>query len=476
MIGSIGLTSQLPKQTYTTEQKLWLSENSLRSVRQSAPEINVKGVAAAKPIAFGAQESHITADMNVRYKDKNGATVTAYDLRFIAAYVIANPDGQQATTIEMVFPFPQTAAVLSEVTFMVDGVEPSGVTYSMQGIQWKATLDAGQARQVEVRYRADGVGSFGYSVPSAQRIKDLDLRVTIRGANEIRLPEAALEPTARQDTPQETTLAWRYLNTITNRNIQVELPARPKLAFAQRVERLGQFFMQLALAAPVLTALFLLCWLALMRLEARRVAVEHTVLLGMGFFLFYPLFIFSAGLLELPLAFILSVVVAGALVVGFGVRVLGGRFVAAYLVPLLIVFYGLLTRGLTEPRTLGVTLVSSAVILLALFMWRVSRRKPQAANVAEPEPPAAPAPVEERAPEPHPAAPEPIQDEQPPVPHAERYCVHCGQRTANDFRFCPQCGKGAQATHTCVQCGLEYIPAGDLPSFCPACGNSLVVK
>ena len=174
-------------------------------------------------------------------------------------------------------------------------------------------------------------------------------------------------------------MSWRYLNTITNRNVQVELPALPRLAYAQRVDRLGQFFLQLALAAPLLTALFLLFWLAAMRLESLRVAREHTVLLGIGFFLFYPLFIFSAGFMDLPLAFVVSLIVAGALVVGYVVRAIGSQMVTIYLVPLLIVFYCLLTRGLTAPRYLGMMLVISAVVLAALFMWRVSRHKPQAA-------------------------------------------------------------------------------------------------
>ena len=77
---------------------------------------------------------------------------------------------------------------------------------------------------------------------------------------------------------------------------------------------------------------------------------------------------------------------AGALVVGFGVRALGGRLVTMYLIPLLIVFYGLLTRGLTEPHYLGLMLVISSVVLVALFMWRISRRKPGLAPVEEAQP------------------------------------------------------------------------------------------
>jgi hypothetical protein len=482
MVGSIGLTSQLPRRVYTTEQQEWLALNNQLRVRQSAPEMNYspfsalgdKSFVIPKPAALGARESHITADMNVRYKEKNGATVTAYDLRFAAAYLIANPDAQHPITLEMNFPFPLTAAVLSEVTFVVDGVEPPGVTFSMPGINWKAVLDPGQERKVEVRYRAEGVGSFAYDVPQSQRMRDFDLRVTIRGAHEITLPESALEPTERQNGDNETVLSWRYLNTLTNRNVQVELPARPRLAFAQRVEQLGPFFLQLALAAPVLTALFLLLWLAFTRLESPRVAHEHTALLGIGFFLFYPLFIFLAAFVELSLAWALALIVAGALVVGFSVRLLGGRLATIYLIPLLIIFYGLLARGLTEPRYLGLMLVISSVMLLALAMWRLSNRKRPVI--------ATPAPVEEAKPSALVQEEAPVEKAKPDVSPVdddekdERYCGHCGQRIKGSFKFCPQCGQGTQVTRQCERCGLEYIPSENAPSFCPACGNSLAVS
>lgn len=303
MVGSIGLTALMPRRVYTAEQEKWLADNDRRRVNQLAPQVNynvlseIAGgkVAPLPPIALAARESHITADMNVRYKDKDGATVTAYDLTFVGTYLIANPDTQNASSVDVNFPFPQTAAVLSEVTLSIDGAEPPDVTYSMQGIQWKAVFEPGQERKVEVHYRAEGVGSFAYGVPQSQRMRNFDLQVTIRGAQDIQVPESALAPTVRQDGAKETVLTWRYANTITNRSVQVELPARPKLAFVQRVEKLGQFFMPLAFAAPLLTVLFLACWLVVARLESLRMPHEHTALVGIGFFLFYPLFVFSAA-------------------------------------------------------------------------------------------------------------------------------------------------------------------------------------
>jgi predicted RNA-binding Zn-ribbon protein involved in translation (DUF1610 family) len=142
----------------------------------------------------------------------------------------------------------------------------------------------------------------------------------------------------------------------------------------------------------------------------------------------------------------------------------------------------LLTRGLTAPRYLGLMLVISAVVLAALFMWRVSRHKPQAAAIAAPVEEAKPTTVAEEkqvAPTAEEIAAPMEEAEQTPPHHAEdtqRYCAHCGQRIESSFQFCPRCGKGAQVTRQCARCGLEYIPAGKMPGFCPACGNSLVVE
>jgi predicted RNA-binding Zn-ribbon protein involved in translation (DUF1610 family) len=156
--------------------------------------------------------------------------------------------------------------------------------------------------------------------------------------------------------------------------------------------------------------------------------------------------------------------------------------VTIYLVPLLMVFYCLLTRGLTAPRYLGLMLVISAVVLAALFMWRVSRHKLLAAATAAPVEEAKPTTVVEDE-QVAPADEEivvPVKEAGPtPSQHTEdteRYCAHCGQRIESSFQFCPRCGKDAQVTRQCARCGLEYIPAGEMPSYCPACGNSLAVE
>ncbi len=492
MVGVIGMTAGLSatRSYYTADEEQWLTENRQRQMVQAAPTINAykyegstSGIVdfydsdkpiAAPPIATGARESRVTADLKVSYKQQGGATVTAYDLQFNAAYLINNPAAQQVI-LDLVFPFPQNAAVLSEVNFEVDGVEPADVSYSMQYIRWRAVLEPGKDYKIEIHYRAEGVGSFGYGLPSAQRIRDFDLQVTIQGASEINIPESALGPTEQKDEDGKKSLTWRYNDVITNRSVQIELPARPSLAFAQKVEKLGDFFINLALAAPLMTVFFLLCLWVIARLESLRVAAENHVLLGIGFFLFYPLFIFSAGFLELPLAYIIALVVAGAMVLAYGVRVFSKRLAAIYLVPLLVVFFGLMTRALTVERFVdfGLMLVVSGVVLVALFMWRIGQARKLMAT--SPEPPAGPAPVVGQAPSTpatpvqEAAKPAPAQAPRPPSP--ERYCAHCGKRVEPGFKFCPHCGEDAQVLHKCAACGLEYIPAEGMPAYCPACGK-----
>lgn len=493
MVGLIGLAALLSysRSYYTPEQEQVLLDNEGRRVEQGAPLFNryygydlksdsekssIPGplpmTVTTQAAAVSARKSHVKVDMDVRYREREGVTVTAYDLKFVATYVIANPDAKQPAVLEMKFPFPQNASVLSEVGFTVDGSEPPAVTYSMNQIEWKAVFDPGQERTIRVSYRAEGVGSFAYALPSAQRLRELDLQVTVKGANVVNIPDTALQPTTRKDESGQVALGWHYKDVITNRRVEVELPARPSLAFVQRVERLGSFFMLLALAAPVLTCLFLAAVWAVGRLESLRIATEHAVLMGIGFFLFYPLFILAAGFVSPPVAFAIALVVGGGMVIGYGLQVLGKRLAIIYLIPLLMVFYGLLTRGLTSQRFLdfGLTVVISSIVVVALFMWRIS----QVRQVA-----AAPAPVVESVtPPPVQQARPPIQEVKPAAPpprNAERFCAQCGQRIEVSFKFCPACGREAQITRTCAGCGLEYIPAEGGPSFCPACGKTLNV-
>ncbi len=135
---------------------------------------------------------------------------------------------------------------------------------------------------------------------------------------------------------------------------------------------------------------------------------------------------------------------------------------------------------------LGVMLVISGVILVGLFMLRVSQKHRPAESLSgrlfEVAAPAGPSPAAQAvAAEPTPVeeagAAGPLAGEEPlppPLPKPSgRFCIHCGQGVGAEFKFCPQCGEEAQPTRRCGRCGLEYVPSDETLSFCPACGEAI---
>ena len=49
----------------------------------------------------------------------------------------------------------------------------------------------------------------------------------------------------------------------------------------------------------------------------------------------------------------------------------------------------------------------------------------------------------------------------------EWFCTECGAK--NSGNFCSECGTKRATKASCSNCG--YTPEGELPKFCPECGN-----
>ena len=66
-------------------------------------------------------------------------------------------------------------------------------------------------------------------------------------------------------------------------------------------------------------------------------------------------------------------------------------------------------------------------------------------------------------------APAPAEPEGPAA-----FCVYCGADLAEEFSFCPHCGKGAEITVKCERCGNALcLEAGTPYRYCPGCGQRL---
>jgi hypothetical protein len=484
IVAFVAVVGNLRTMAYTPSQRHFIEDNVYKNIAQRGVEVNfVAPAGALMPASIGALDNHISAKLEVRYEDREGVTLTFYDLDFVGLYRIANTaqlmgNETQAGEVpaapiaaELFFPFPGTVDMLHDVQFLVDGEEPADAQYSLQGIRWQTTLRPEEEREIEVRYKAKGVGSFAYSLEHNRRIRDLDAEIQVRGMAGSEVPNQALAPSAHTPGEGGDVFSWRYQGLITDQDIAIELPAR--LSLAQKVEKMSPLFAGLSFLAPALLVSFLACLAMALHLSQVRLRLEHYLLMGLGFFLFYPLLIFLASVLGLTAAAALSLLVISGLILVFLSKVENSPQTWAYAALLLVVFLGLFSLGLLT-RWRGLLLTAGGILLVGFFMQLAARLKAK-----EPVPP--PALLKEEGQivaeaEARVEIEETVEKREAVAQVAEetfaKFCPRCGRGLLPDYTFCPGCGHDERAFLGCQHCGRQHYAADrESLAFCPGCGS-----
>jgi len=488
IIAFVAVVSNLRAQVYTPSQRHFIEENVYKNIAQRAVEVNfVASAGALMPASIGALDNHISVELGVRYEDRGGVTLTFYDLDFTGLYRIANTaqatmnsetkaEEAHASTItaELFFPFPGTVDMLHDVQFLVDGEEPDDAQYSLQGIRWQTTLNPEEEREIEVRYKAKGVGSFAYSLDHNRRIRNLDAEIQVRGVAGTEVPNHALAPSAHTPSDDGDAFSWRYQGLITDQDIAIELPA--KLSLSQKVEKMSSLFANLSFLAPALMVFFLACLTLALRLSEVGLRLEHYLLIGLGFFLFYPLLIFLASVLGLTAAAALSLLAIGGLVLAFLRKVESSPQIWVYAAFLLAVFLGLFSLGLLT-RWRGLLLTVGGILLVGFFMQlaaRLKAREPVSPPVSLEEEGATVVEVEMGVEEiGRIANPAGVDTHQVAEETFEKFCPRCGRGLLPDYTFCPGCGHDERAFLACQHCGRQhYATDRESLAFCPSCGTA----
>jgi hypothetical protein len=506
------VTSDFAAEIYTADQRQALLVHDRLRLIQAAPvsnfyldtidgklvvleasEADAPGVAAT----MGATECQVRATLNARYEEVEGFNTTVYDLDFEGTYTLRYTGAVPTTTLELIFPFPTGLDTLNQVYFLVDGEEPSDVQYSLNNITWWTEMASGDEREVIVRYRARGVGSFRYALEHNRRLENLDVEITVQGLSGSEVVDGSLPTTSFEDAEDgdqfaRETFAWRYDALIADRDVQVELPTR--MSFLQRVEQLREPMRRIALASPFLVAFFVASLAGLHRLGGVRLSLQHYLLAGLGFFLFYPALTFLSGVFELPLAAAVALVIITGLLVFFLGRAVGWRRAWLQTLLLCVVFLGLFSLGAMS-QLRGLLFTTGGLLLVCAFMLPVARQRPPEPAIdetdsggtsegpgsesGEVEEPTEVTPLEEQ-----PTAELSVGVNAPDIPAAipappaptlpSRYCPHCGGPLDEAFAFCPACGRDAKPFHRCLACGAEHYVSSDVElSHCPACGEEM---
>jgi hypothetical protein len=478
IVAYIVVTSDFAAEIYTPDQQQALAVHSRLRLTQAAPvsnfyrgylgdelvvleanEVDAPGIAAT----MGATECRVRAVLDARNEQVEGFNTTVYDLDFEGTYTLGYTGVVPTTTLELIFPFPTGLDTLNRVYFLVDGEEPSGVQYNLNNITWWTEMTSGDEREVIVRYRARGVGSFRYALEHNRRLENLDVEITVQGLSGSEVPEDSLPTTAFEDAENGEQFAWRYDALIADRDVQVELPTR--LSFLQRVEQLREPMRRLALASPLLVTLFVASLAGLHRLGGVRLPLQHYLLAGLGFFLFYPALTFLSGVLELPLAAAVALFVVSGLLLSFLGRAVGWRRAWPQTLLLCAVFLGLFSLGAMS-QLRGLLITAGGVTLVGMFMLLVARRRVEGSDLQSPisnlESVRESDPVDESE----------AESEEPGS--RARYCPHCGGLLDEAFAFCPACGRDAKPFRRCPACGTEHYVSADVDlSHCPACGERM---
>jgi hypothetical protein len=310
------------------------------------------------------------------------------------------------------------------------------------------------------------VGSFRYALEHDRRLDNLDIEIAVQGLSGSEVPDDSLPTTAFEGAEggeqfARETFTWRYKALIADRDVLVKLPTRP--GFAQRVEELQEPLHDLSLASPLLVACFAGCLAGVHYLTGVRLPLSYYLLAGLGFFLFYPALTFLSGVIELPLAAAVALVVVTGLLVVFLGYAAGWRRAWWQVLLLSAVFLGLFSLGMMS-QWRGLLFTTGGLVLVGMFMMLIARRR-------DANPQSQPSSLEGTG-ESDPGDESTVDSEEAASP--VRYCPHCGTELDATFAFCPACGRDAKPFRCCPVCGAEHYVSPDAElNHCPACGEEM---
>jgi hypothetical protein len=363
----------------------------------------------------------------------------------------------------------------------VDGEEPADAVYSTSGISWLTEMAPGDHLAVDISYQAEGASSFSYGLVQNQRT-DIDITVDVAGLQGSEIARGTLPESGIESTESGETWVWHYDGLIADRDIRLNLPKQ--LNFAQRVAEKQSDFRALANAAPLLVVAMLGVLFLVYRAENIHLRLESFLLIGFGTVLFYPLLTFMSAALPQVIAALLAFGVVTLLILLYIKRAIASRTSMVRTGLMLVVFLGLFAVGIISPWQ-GLFFTLGGLVLIGTFMTiyagqalREEPSTPHAEDIdidAETAHKEIPGEIWEETSEKvisDASIPVKAEDIIPAPTHA--HCPHCGRELADDFDFCPGCGKETGEVQRCVHCGyLQVIPDGDKTRYCVKCGTIL---
>jgi hypothetical protein len=305
-----------PRATYTEPRK----------VREKVTTYDVHGkpVESAiekdvdEKVALPLTSSRIAASLDLEHRRKGLLWFPTYGVDFRADYEFAN-DTAASRLVEFVFPLAAGTtngdrATVDNVAydgFLVTRPNGEAEPFVVEGgtARWKATLEPGERRAFNVRYRSRGRSEWRYRLADAGtgRVERLSLDLATNFAD-VNFPAGTLSPSRHAAVGAGWRGQWRFESLISSAPIGIELP--------QRLNP-GPLASKMTFFAPVGLLFFFFVVAVLSAGGKEPLHPMHYFFLGCSFFAFHLLFAYLVDHFKVAISFGVAAAVALGLVLSY---------------------------------------------------------------------------------------------------------------------------------------------------------------
>jgi prepilin-type N-terminal cleavage/methylation domain-containing protein len=332
-------------------------------IRQESPSAEaVMGPSGELGLPPVIESSEVQLDLYSTHVLDRFGVYTRYDAEFGGTFVVRNPD-PVVDTITIRFPFPpginearNVSLRFREETSQLD--EPMGVTYGLQGIEWRGHVAPGQAVTAVVSYTAQGRDALVYDVTGRGRSGTVRVDLQLHDAPRAVIPPGSLQPVER-DGPN---LHWRFDALITNKSIVVELPAG--------ASPLGRVILLLQLAGLAVLLFGAGFWYLSEGLHPGRLddfRWGHFLLLALNYSLFFGIFSVVGYRGSESLALGAATVVSLPLLMLHVTRITDRSFALTRVLPLVVFTLATVVLGVFLDRQRPLVFLVASVMVIAFL-------------------------------------------------------------------------------------------------------------
>ncbi len=326
------------------------------------------------------ESSKIKTDFDLAHRQKGLLWYATYKVKYAGQYRFVNDSGK-ARDITISFPFPDKQAVYDDFVFRAHGKEWKFAPTPSGGIvNGVVSLAPGEAVQIEVGYRSQGLDSWRYQFGSGVgEVKNFQLSMDTN-FRDIDFPADGLAPGVKEKIATGWRLTWDYKHLVSGASIGMVMP--------QKLQP-GPLAGEIAYFAPVSLLFFMVAMLVIGVMKQIDIHPMHFAFISAAFFAFHLLLAYLADQLAFIWAFGLSAAVSVFLGVSYLRLIFGNRFAFGYAGLAQVVYLVLFSAAFFFKGLTGLTITVGAILTLFVLMqvtakvnWKQVFEQKQRANAS----------------------------------------------------------------------------------------------